>query len=846
MDVEKRDNPVALEADHAVPTENEDSSQAESLALELLSDLISRSIGIMLERARVAGIFKQTSQAAVSSLISSLEIFAFAHSFQETGSTETMNKLMEQPPDVVIDVALARTRSEEENRARSHQLLRLFKHPTSPIRMKLPQLHARSLKSPVLPAKPNKICDPSPSETPSGRKPGQPYSLDTALTKPINLKRLVLCDRKVVALATTSKSPQSHSPMQRRRTKHSVCNVSVGPSVWHAISPEADSLSPGDSGANGSQSIQLQYSIQSKRDRLSQRRDGRSKKVSTQPPDKKPDTIDSLLNHDITTLQDTSRFSQNPIKYDKPEAGPTSNSFLQMSLSFGVKILIEPMQDWSRSCRRPAIYTEHLRHKAIGMHKSSRENQTITSKNNIECGGPSKESTRQQKDRNKHVQQTISRHSSHTKGGETTRDSSATQTEFSQSEDSKETESHHENARNISKRLLQIEALHKEQESCWSDEKHKLFTEIRTLKSKEQETRQQVSIFQKKLNDQAIESQYYRERIKVLEKANEREIKRRFQMEEIMDELKSELDKIRALFIKQERGFQLRERLEKEKSQAIVEKLQLELQETQGQLLHERQERLCERQCHLEEQHNRSEQHINTSEPDAPFPSSPQAANSTLDMSSFLNNSTLLPDRVKKIMEEWRSKMEEALMEAEKPPAEDNQGGRSSSNKFGDVCAKSANAQEPAPADAFNVKALEVREANETVVRLTSDDPDEVHQVGKPIDACLLNQQHRSSTRTLGTNTRTLHNDTGKRPCQAKRSLDSTFDHDPIPRIDEWEDCFQAEKRSEYQQLNPDVRDKSNDGRISYPVLDVIQDSDLQLCKDIQTWYNPGQFSSTC
>lgn len=44
--------------------------------------------------------------------------------------------------------------------------------------------------------------------------------------------------------------------------------------------------------------------------------------------------------------------------------------------------------------------------------------------------------------------------------------------------------------------------------------------------------------YQKKINNQAVESQFYRERIKVLEKANERETKRRFQMEETIDELR--------------------------------------------------------------------------------------------------------------------------------------------------------------------------------------------------------------------------------------------------------------------------------------------------------------------
>ncbi|CCI47479.1 unnamed protein product [Albugo candida] len=740
MDVGDHDNSSGRQAD-MIPDDIEDESQAQLLVLELLSDLISRCVGIVGERSRVAEIFKQTSKNAVSSLIKALEIFAFAHSFQETESTDTMNKLMEQPPDVVIDAALARARIAELSTNRAHNLLRLFKHQASPIRMRLPQLRARASKSSGIPAKSDTESDSIPSDISNGRKPGQVFSVDTASTKPVNLKTLVLCDRKVVALAATSKSLRSHSPIQRRRTKYLVCNSTSVPTVWHAISPGSDASSAGDVRASGSQSIQLQYSIQTKCEKAAQRRDGRIKKVSARKLDEKPlrndldqDPVASLSKSDLNNMQDTNRSRQSFRKYQELETAELSNPFLQMSLSPGVKISIEP-----------------------------------------------------------------------------------------------------------------LEKLHKEQEFRWNDEKSELLTEIRTFKSKEQEARQQKMHYQKKINNQAVESQFYRERIKVLEKANERETKRRFQMEETIDELRSEMDKIRALFIKQEQGFQQRERIEKQKHEAMLEKLQLEVQKTREELHHERQ-------CRLKEQLNRSEQKLDISKPGASSSSSPQASKSTLDVSYFLNNSAHLPDKVKGIMEEWRLKMEEALLESEKPRPDSGKAGSLLPNDREDVtrekrckhCTatvwpKSTYVQEYTSACSSDMEPLEVRDANDSNMPPPLDDSEEVRQ---GITLQVNGQQHKSSTRTLGTNTvHSQHSDTGMRCNEAKYSADSFPDYDPRQKITEWEDRLQAENSHEYKELDPGVRDKLKDGRVTYPVLDVIQDSDLQLCKDIQMWYNPGHFS---
>lgn len=349
MDVGDHDNSSGRQAD-MIPDDIEDESQAQLLVLELLSDLISRCVGIVGEHSRVAEMFKQTSKNAVSSLINTLEIFAFVHSFQETESTDTMNKLMEQPPDVVIDAALARARIAELSTNRAHNLLRLFKHQASPIRMRLPQLRARASKSSGIPAKSDTESDSIPSDISNGRKPGQVFSVDTASTKPVNLKTLVLCDRKVVALAATSKSLRSHSPIQRRRTKYSVCNSTSVPTVWHAISPGSDASSAGDVRASGSQSIQLQYSIQTKCEKAVQRRDGRIKKVSARKLDEKPlrndldqDPVASLSKSDLNNMQDTNRSRQSFRKYQELETAELSNPFLQMSLSPGVKISIEPV-----------------------------------------------------------------------------------------------------------------------------------------------------------------------------------------------------------------------------------------------------------------------------------------------------------------------------------------------------------------------------------------------------------------------------------------------------------------------------------------------------------------------
>ncbi|CCI47483.1 unnamed protein product [Albugo candida] len=423
----------------------------------------------------------------------------------------------------------------------------------------------------------------------------------------------------------------------------------------------------------------------------------------------------------------------------------------------------------------------------------------------------------------------------------------ATQARSTWTEESLELKKERENVLSVSQRLLQLEKLHKEQEFRWNDEKSELLTEIRTFKSKEQEARQQKMHYQKKINNQAVESQFYRERIKVLEKANERETKRRFQMEETIDELRSEMDKIRALFIKQEQGFQQRERIEKQKHEAMLEKLQLEVQKTREELHHERQ-------CRLKEQLNRSEQKLDISKPGASSSSSPQASKSTLDVSYFLNNSAHLPDKVKGIMEEWRLKMEEALLESEKPRPDSGKAGSLLPNDREDVtrekrckhCTatvwpKSTYVQEYTSACSSDMEPLEVRDANDSNMPPPLDDSEEVRQ---GITLQVNGQQHKSSTRTLGTNTvHSQHSDTGMRCNEAKYSADSFPDYDPRQKITEWEDRLQAENSHEYKELDPGVRDKLKDGRVTYPVLDVIQDSDLQLCKDIQMWYNPGHFS---
>lgn len=114
------------------------------------------------------------------------------------------------------------------------------------------------------------------------------------------------------------------------------------------------------------------------------------------------------------------------------------------------------MQDWSRTCRRPAIYTENLRHKVVGMQKSVDEKRKIINKNKREYNVSPKESIRQQNGRNKHVSQIESRHAYQKNGEMSTTARGATQARSTWTEESLELKKERENVLSVSQRLLQV------------------------------------------------------------------------------------------------------------------------------------------------------------------------------------------------------------------------------------------------------------------------------------------------------------------------------------------------------------------------------------------------------
>lgn len=135
-----------------------------------------------------------------------------------------------------------------------------------------------------------------------------------------------------------------------------------------------------------------------------------------------------------------------------------------------------------------------------------------------------------------------------------------------------------------------------------------------------------------------------------------------------------EVEKLRTLVRTHTSEMEQRDRDEQTQFKRELEHLQTQLRVAQDELLQERRERIHEKQRELDERLQRSMATgiaqasgnaalagtavvDGVSEPARP----PLESVQHLDMSSFLNTSTELPDRIKRIMDEWKKRMEESI-----------------------------------------------------------------------------------------------------------------------------------------------------------------------------------------
>lgn len=111
----------------------------------------------------------------------------------------------------------------------------------------------------------------------------------------------------------------------------------------------------------------------------------------------------------------------------------------------------------------------------------------------------------------------------------------------------------------------------------------------------------------------------------------------------------------------------LKDQEEQRQFKQELERLQQQLRDAQEELLHERRDRIQEKQRELDERLARSMANVSSvvsesslqvkeRKEDTSMPTVPP-----LDMSSFLNTSIELPEKIKEIMDEWKKRMENAI-----------------------------------------------------------------------------------------------------------------------------------------------------------------------------------------
>ncbi|TMW62162.1 hypothetical protein Poli38472_009655 [Pythium oligandrum] len=225
------------------------------------------------------------------------------------------------------------------------------------------------------------------------------------------------------------------------------------------------------------------------------------------------------------------------------------------------------------------------------------------------------------------------------------------------------------------RRIVEVGALHEASEAEFQRHKTLLESEVQELREHVKRDAQEMEEMSDKLKAALGKLREYQERVLVLEESNDVEAKHRMDSDQTMDLLKMEVEKLRKLVRKQKEEMEVREAEQHKKHREEMDRMADALKEAQEQLLTERKERLQEKQRELEERLQRSAPPPPPATPSyQAFQSPPGAMPSfiqtpvrpnerslQLDMSSLLNTSVELPEKIKEIMEEWKKHMEDAL-----------------------------------------------------------------------------------------------------------------------------------------------------------------------------------------
>lgn len=240
----------------------------------------------------------------------------------------------------------------------------------------------------------------------------------------------------------------------------------------------------------------------------------------------------------------------------------------------------------------------------------------------------------------------------------------------------------------------QIGTLQEETEAEFGRQRGVLEAEIQELREQVKRDAGELEELSDTLKATLLKLRDYQERVLVLEDSAETEARHRLETDETVDLLKVrttsssswekiyealsapislmirqlEVEKLRQLVRKQREEMAEKERDEQARHKLELERVQQQLRDAQEELLSERRDRIQEKQRELDERLMRSMASAPAAQsesekilPRCEREQAPQPAIPQLDMSSFLNTSTELPERIKDIMDEWKQRMEDAL-----------------------------------------------------------------------------------------------------------------------------------------------------------------------------------------
>lgn len=217
------------------------------------------------------------------------------------------------------------------------------------------------------------------------------------------------------------------------------------------------------------------------------------------------------------------------------------------------------------------------------------------------------------------------------------------------------------------RRIAEMGALQEQTENEFHRERQRMETEISELRTHVKQDVQEIDELSGKLKSTLRALRDHQERVLVLEDSHEAETLQRMDTDQTMDLLKLEVDKLHKLVRMQKEQMEANDREQQLRFQAEIDRLTRELQEAQNQLLQERRERIEDKQRMLEERLTASSLHHsnvasvqNQQEREAHVP----VPTASVDVSSFLNNSVDLPEKVRDMMDEWKQRMKDAMVEA--------------------------------------------------------------------------------------------------------------------------------------------------------------------------------------